>query len=171
MLLKDSNRMDEAEPLLRRALAIDEKVRGPVHPKVATRLNNLALVLEKTNRVADAEPLMRRSFAILLGTQRLTGHEHPNASTASSIYARLLKKSGKSPAEIKKSLEDLRQAALRAEPEQTAQQRQPVTDSSAPKALAPRSKSLRWAVALTIILTIVLAVATALALLLHRLKP
>ena len=34
-----------AEPLLRRALAIDEKVLGPDHPDVAIRLNNLAALL------------------------------------------------------------------------------------------------------------------------------
>jgi hypothetical protein len=32
---------DQTEPLLRRALAIDEKSFGPEHPDVATRLNNL----------------------------------------------------------------------------------------------------------------------------------
>ena len=39
-LLKDTNRLSEAEPLMRRALAIDEKSYGPDHPKVAIRLNN-----------------------------------------------------------------------------------------------------------------------------------
>lgn len=35
----------EAEPLYRRALAIQEKTLGPEHPKVAASLNNLAGVL------------------------------------------------------------------------------------------------------------------------------
>ena len=37
----------EAEPLSRRTLAIGEKIYGPDHPEVATRLNNLAVLLEK----------------------------------------------------------------------------------------------------------------------------
>ncbi|MGB9006559.1 MAG: DUF4062 domain-containing protein, partial [Candidatus Aminicenantales bacterium] len=41
----------EAEPLMRRALAIDEKSYGPDHPEVATDLNNLAQLLQDTNRL------------------------------------------------------------------------------------------------------------------------
>ena len=37
---------------------------GPDHPKVATALNNLALLLEATNRSGEAEPLMRRALTI-----------------------------------------------------------------------------------------------------------
>ena len=54
----------EAEPLKRRALAIDEKSYGPDHPEVAIRLNNLAQLLKATNRLAEAEPLYRRALAI-----------------------------------------------------------------------------------------------------------
>ncbi len=39
----------EAEPLMRRALAIDEQSYGPDHPNVAIRLNNLAQLLQATN--------------------------------------------------------------------------------------------------------------------------
>ena len=41
-LLQATNRLAEAEPLMRRALAIDEKSFGPDHPNVAIGLNNLA---------------------------------------------------------------------------------------------------------------------------------
>ena len=41
---------EEAEPLYRRSLAIDEKVYGPDHPEVATDLNNWAVLLEKQVR-------------------------------------------------------------------------------------------------------------------------
>ncbi len=57
LLLQATNRLAEAEPLMRRALAIDEKSFGPEHPNVAIRLNNLALLLQDTNRLAEAEPL------------------------------------------------------------------------------------------------------------------
>ncbi|MFB3895712.1 MAG: tetratricopeptide repeat protein, partial [bacterium] len=54
----------EAEPLMRRALAIEEASLGAEYPKVATALNNLALLLQATNRLQEAEPLMRRALAI-----------------------------------------------------------------------------------------------------------
>ena len=54
----------EAEPLLRRALAIDEQSFGPNHPNVATSLANLANVLHKANRLSEAEPLLRRALTI-----------------------------------------------------------------------------------------------------------
>ena len=54
----------EAEPLHRRALAIDEKSLGPDHPDVAIGLNNLAELLRATNRFEEAEPLYRRAVAI-----------------------------------------------------------------------------------------------------------
>ena len=41
LLLKATNRLADAEPLMRRALAIDEVRYGAVHPELATDLNNL----------------------------------------------------------------------------------------------------------------------------------
>ena len=41
-LLQGTNRLSEAEPLYRRALAIDEASYGPDHPRVAIDLANLA---------------------------------------------------------------------------------------------------------------------------------
>ena len=64
----------EAEPLFRRALAIEEKSFGPDHPNVATDLNNLAVLLSATNRLAEAEPLYRRALAI---DEKSFGPEHP----------------------------------------------------------------------------------------------
>ncbi len=43
ILLKTQGKLDEAEPLYRRALAIFEASLGPAHPDVATSLNNLAV--------------------------------------------------------------------------------------------------------------------------------
>ncbi len=45
-------RYAEAEPLYKRALAIDEKALGPEHPHVATSLNNLALLYKTQSRYA-----------------------------------------------------------------------------------------------------------------------
>ena len=57
-------RYAEAEPLLRRALAIDEKALGPEHPDTAATLNSLAELYNKQGRYAEAEPLYRRALAI-----------------------------------------------------------------------------------------------------------
>jgi hypothetical protein len=43
ILSGDQGELGEAEPLYRRALAIDEASLGPAHPDVATDLNNLAV--------------------------------------------------------------------------------------------------------------------------------
>ena len=63
-MLQATNRPSEAEPLLRRALTIDEQRLGVEHPKVAIRLNNLATLLQDMNQLVEAEPLLRRALAI-----------------------------------------------------------------------------------------------------------
>jgi len=77
----------EAEPLMRRALAIDEASFGPDHPNVATALNDLAQLLRATNRLAEAEPLMRRALAI---AEASLGPDHPTVATALNNLAQLL---------------------------------------------------------------------------------
>ena len=71
----------EAEPLMRRALAIDESSFGADHPNVAIRLNNLAHLLKATNRLGEAEPLMRRALAMTKAVSGLTIPTWPYAST------------------------------------------------------------------------------------------
>ncbi len=75
---------------MRRALKIDEKSYGPDHPKVAIRLNNLALLLQATKRLDEAEPLMRRGLLIYLSFTRNTGHIHPHLQTVLGNYFGLL---------------------------------------------------------------------------------
>jgi tetratricopeptide (TPR) repeat protein len=82
----------EAEPLMRRALAIDEKSFEPDHPNVAARLNNLAYVLQATNRLIEAEPLMRRALAI---DEKCFGPDHPNVAIRLSNLAALLVKTNR----------------------------------------------------------------------------
>jgi hypothetical protein len=57
-LLQATNRLAAAEPLMRRALAIDEKSFGPDHPDVAAALNNLAQ--RSLHRGLGAADLLRR---------------------------------------------------------------------------------------------------------------
>jgi Tetratricopeptide repeat len=74
-LLQATDRLAEAEPLIRRALAIDDKSYGPDHPEVATDLAYLARLLHTTNRLADAQPLTRR---VLLIFETSLGQDHPH---------------------------------------------------------------------------------------------
>ena len=62
--LRNLGKFAEAEPLMRRALAVDERTFGPNHPNAATCLNNLAALLHDTNRLEEAESLYRRALAI-----------------------------------------------------------------------------------------------------------
>ncbi len=78
----------EAEPLIRRALSIDEVNYGRDHPEVAIRLNNLAQLLQATNRLAEAEPLMKRALNI---DEASFGKDHPNVAIRLNNLAMLLK--------------------------------------------------------------------------------
>ena len=88
LLLKKKSLFDQAEPLIRRALQIDEASYGPEHPNVAIDLNNLAQLLQTTNRLAEAEPLMRRALQI---DEASYGPEHPNVARDLNNLALLLK--------------------------------------------------------------------------------
>jgi tetratricopeptide (TPR) repeat protein len=87
-MLQATNRLAEAEPLMRRALTIDEASYCPDHPEVARDLNNLAGLLTTTNRLAEAEPLMRRALAI---DEASYGKDHPNVAIRLNNLAQLLK--------------------------------------------------------------------------------
>jgi len=62
--LQQMGKYREAEPLIRRALAIYEKSLGPDQPHVASTLSHLTVLLHVTNRRGEAEPLCRRALAI-----------------------------------------------------------------------------------------------------------
>jgi tetratricopeptide (TPR) repeat protein len=96
-LLQDTNRLAEAEPLMRRALAIDEASFGDAHPRVAIDLNNLAQLLQATNRLAEAEPLLRRARRIFIAS---LGSEHPNSRIVEANTVALLQAMGRSDDEI-----------------------------------------------------------------------
>ena len=87
-LLQATNRLAEAEPLFRRALAIDEKSFGPDHPSVGRDFSNLAELLHDTNRLAEAEPLMRRALAI---DEKSLGPDHPDVALTLNNLAELLR--------------------------------------------------------------------------------
>ena len=86
-LLHETNRLGEAEPLMRRALEIDETALGRHHPVVAIRLNGLARLLEATSRFVEAESLFRRALKI---TEAAFGRQHPVVAIRLNNLAALL---------------------------------------------------------------------------------
>ena len=93
-----------AETFSRRALAIDEAKLGADHPTVASRLNNLAVLLRATNRLAEAEPLIGRAVVIYLTFECQTGHTHPNRDTALAWYRHILTATGHDEAAIRAAI-------------------------------------------------------------------
>ena len=113
-----------AEPLLRRALAIREKMLGHVHRDTAMSFNSLAILLQDQGDLAAARPLFERAFAVypspsalislagalhdqgdLAAARRLferalaicekqLGPEHPNTATVLNNLARALQDQG-----------------------------------------------------------------------------
>ena len=106
-LLRVTNRLSEAEPLYRRALAILEQRYGLDHPRVAVCLNNLSLLLKATNRIDDAESLSRRHLEIFLKFTRNNGREHPHLRQAVENHNILLEAMGQSPEQIISQLDEI----------------------------------------------------------------
>ena len=75
LLLKDTNRLSDAEPLLRRALTIMEASYGEDHPNVGIALMNLAAALRDMNRLSEVKSLGQRAVAIT-GKTNLLGRPH-----------------------------------------------------------------------------------------------
>jgi tetratricopeptide (TPR) repeat protein len=78
----------EALPLLRDALAINEKALGPEHPDTAISLNNLARLLQAQGDFAGAQPLYKRarqrrtSFTFLSGMKSTAVTMTPGSRTS-----------------------------------------------------------------------------------------
>ena len=74
-LLHDTQGIDEAEPILRRALDISEAAYGKQHPILSPLLNKLAFLLHDANRNEEAETLLRRALEV---DEVSFGNEHSN---------------------------------------------------------------------------------------------
>ena len=88
--LKD--RYAEAEPLLKRSLAINEKAFGSNHPNVGLLLNNLAALYNDQGRYADAEPLLKRALAV---REAALGPGHPDVAATVNNLALLYQAQGR----------------------------------------------------------------------------
>ena len=74
---------DEALPLAKRALEIEQRLLGPTHERVAVALNNLAQIYLATRLFVEAEPLLQQALAIF---QR---DETRNTDTIGTLLERL----------------------------------------------------------------------------------
>ena len=93
-LLRELGRYDEAEPLYREALAIDEAALGRRHVDTAVAMNNLAALLSPPAATGEAEPLMREALEI---DREMLGPEHPEIATIEGNLAQVLLNSGRAP--------------------------------------------------------------------------
>jgi tetratricopeptide (TPR) repeat protein len=92
VVLAAEAKYEEAEPLYKQALEIDEKALGRENPTVATYLNNLALLYYSQGKYAEAEPLYKRALAI---DEKLLGPSHPDVAAALGNLGLLYSSQGK----------------------------------------------------------------------------
>jgi proteasome accessory factor A len=72
VILRNLGRPREAEPWCRRALQIDQAVRGNDDPKIPHRLNNLALVLVMQDKLSEARQRLARAWSLKAGQHDIT---------------------------------------------------------------------------------------------------
>lgn len=89
-----AERPEEAEPLLRRAVALSEAADPPART-LGTRLFNLADCLRQCGRPEDAEPVVRRALAV---EQARCGEDHPAVATVSLLLGKVLAQRGQTGA-------------------------------------------------------------------------
>ena len=88
-LLLATDMLNEAEPMIRRALTIAEQSSNTNHPYIVLSLNNLATLLQRTNRLTDVESLLRRALAI---AEQSTGKDRPYVALSLNSLAMFLSK-------------------------------------------------------------------------------
>ena len=63
--LMELGRLDDAEPMLRRALATRRKVLPPADPAIAASINDVALLLQAQGKRTEAEAMFRESLSLM----------------------------------------------------------------------------------------------------------
>ena len=86
----------EAEKLFVAALK-EAEMFGPQDPRLATGLNNLALLYETQGKYCEAEPLYKRYLAIF---EKALVPDHPSVATSLEYYALLLRKTQRNAAAV-----------------------------------------------------------------------
>ena len=92
LVLNDQRRLDEAEAVIREALAIQRKVFGEEHPDVSDSLFNLGAVLQGRGKLLEAEAAFRDSLAM---RRKLMGNDHSVAEVTLRYLAGLYQEEGK----------------------------------------------------------------------------
>ena len=92
LLLHETNRLSEAEDLMRFVIQLAEKSIGTKHTYFSTLLNNLAQLLFDNHQFVEAEQLMRQVLEI---DQKNYGFEHPNTAIRNNNIAQLLQATGR----------------------------------------------------------------------------
>eukprot|EP00903_Cladosiphon_okamuranus_P006199 g6096.t1 len=90
--LRRQGKLDEADPLLVRAIEIKERALGPDHPSLATSLGTRATVLEAQGKYDEADRLYVRCIEI---RERALGPDHPELAVSLNNRAELLQEQGK----------------------------------------------------------------------------
>jgi CHAT domain-containing protein/Tfp pilus assembly protein PilF len=89
--LYSEGKFGEAVPIAERALALREKVLGPMHPGVAESLNDLAVLYLAQGAHAKAEPLLVRALDI---REQALGPMHPDVANSLNNLALLYQAQG-----------------------------------------------------------------------------
>ena len=89
--LREKGLLEDAETLMRRALAIDETRLGEKHPDFAKELGSLAIILQDLGRPIEAEPIMRRALSI---SEAHYGIDHPDTAHQVGNLATILFSNG-----------------------------------------------------------------------------
>jgi tetratricopeptide (TPR) repeat protein len=87
--LLDAGKYTEAEPYLKRYLAIREKSPGADRPDIARSLNRMGELYTSQGKHTDAESLYKRALAIF---EKRLGAGHPEVANVLKNYAVLLRK-------------------------------------------------------------------------------
>ena len=88
----ERGRLQQAQPLLQRALAIFEHLYGPEHPDIAAILRKLGLLYDQLDRLEQAEILFERALTI---SETLLGNEHSLTATILNDLAAMYNHQGK----------------------------------------------------------------------------
>ena len=83
---------EQAEPLLRHAVTIREKLLGPDHPDFISFLNRLALFYSEQNKYVQAESLYERVVEL---QEKILGPGHPDVAQSLNDLAVIFREQGK----------------------------------------------------------------------------
>lgn len=92
LVFMELGRSAEAEPLLRSALEVRQKMLGAEHPDTLVSINNLATVLEDLGQASQTEPMHRRTLEI---RERDLGPDHLDTLLTANNLASALRQLGR----------------------------------------------------------------------------